>query len=98
MATLRNKDMVKLIKDDTGLTAKDIKAVLASLKANIHAEVAFGNRIVLTDLAAFDSVITKPTKEHYNALLGRNVSYPSYRRVAIKPAAKLKAFVRGGQS
>ena len=96
MAALRTKDMVKLIKDDTGLTAKDIKAVLASLRGNIQAEVAFGNRIVLTDLAAFDAAQTKP-RITYNALLGRKVSYPSYRRVTIKPAAKLKAFVRGGQ-
>ncbi|MBQ2864388.1 MAG: HU family DNA-binding protein [Clostridia bacterium] len=85
-------ELVKVVADKTGLTQKEVGAVVDELLDAVIADLAKGNEVALAGFGKF-VVKTRAARESINPRTKEVIKVPACKAVAYKPSKAIKEAV-----
>lgn len=82
-------ELVKSVAEETGLTQKEVSAVVDTMLETVIADLADGNEVALAGFGKF-VVKTRAARESINPRTKEVVKVPSCKAVAYKPSKAIK--------
>ncbi len=91
---MNKTELIDAVAESTGISKKDVGAVIDGMFAEVSANVAKGNKVTIPGMLSFDQVERKARKG-FNPQTGEAIQIPASKAIKISAGAKLKAAAKG---
>jgi DNA-binding protein HU-beta len=91
---MNKTELIDAVAESTGVSKKDVGAVIDGMFAEVSDSVAKGNKVTIPGMVSFDQVDRKARKG-FNPQTQEPIDIPASKAIKISAGAKLKAAAKG---